>query len=57
MNPLKPKTPLPSVATENWDDWKWHMRNRIRNEADLCAYLDPTDQEKEAIEATKGVFQ
>ena len=57
MNSPKPKTPLPSVATENWDDWKWHMRNRIRNEADLCAYLDPTDQEKEAIEATKGVFQ
>jgi lysine 2,3-aminomutase len=33
------------------------MRNRIRNEADLCAYFDPTDQEKDAIEATKGVFQ
>jgi len=45
------------ATPEQWNDWRWHMRNRIRSEEDLNAFLSPTEDEICAIEATKGVFQ
>ena len=45
------------ISPADWGDWKWHMRHRIRKEEDLRAYLDPTEEELEAIQATKDVFQ
>jgi lysine 2,3-aminomutase len=65
---MKPKTEMkpgtktrPSTETkptpEQWNDWKWHMRNRITSEDELRRVLEPTTDEKRAIEATKGVFQ
>jgi len=43
--------------SEHWNDWRWHMRNRIRSEEELQAYLAPTEEEKRGIETTKDVFQ
>ena len=50
---MKPKTEMkpgtktrPSTETkptpEQWNDWKWHMRNRITSEDELRRVLEPT---------------
>jgi len=49
-------TPL-NPTPEQWADWRWHMRNRIRSAETLQAWLQPTAEEEEGIEGTKGVFQ
>jgi len=46
-----------SPSSEQWADWRWHMRHRIRSEEALRDWLEPTADESAAIEATKGVFQ
>lgn len=42
---------------EQWNDWRWHMRNRVRTEEALRGWLDPTDEEQDGIRQTTGVFQ
>jgi lysine 2,3-aminomutase len=32
-----------------WTDWTWQMQNRIRTEAQLRAWLEPTSDEREGI--------
>lgn len=46
----------PERMTE-WRDWKWQMRNRIHREETLRQYINPTDDELAAIEATRNVFR
>ena len=53
MSHLKPDR----KAGEEWEDWRWHMRNRVRSADALREYISPTPDEEEGIEATKGVFQ
>ena len=53
---IPPDTPL-DPTPEQWADWRWHMRNRVRSAEDLRAWLDPTDDEARGIEGTEGVFQ
>ncbi len=45
------------ATPEQWNDWKWHMRNRVRSAESLADWLEPTAEEAEGIEGTKGVFQ
>ena len=45
------------LADPNWSDWRWQMRRRIHDETALEAWIDPTDDERAAIEATRGVFR
>jgi lysine 2,3-aminomutase len=33
------QTAHPSIALTHWNDWRWHIRNRIRTLADLLKYL------------------
>ncbi len=40
-----------------WRDWKWQLRNQIRSVAELEQWIHLTDNEREAIEATKGLFR
>ena len=40
-----------------WHNWRWQMQNRIHSVEALQQYIDPTDDELEAIEATKGIFR
>ncbi len=35
---------------ENWEDWKWHLRNSIRSTATLARIIDLSPQEIEDIE-------
>jgi lysine 2,3-aminomutase len=41
----------------NWSDWRWQMRHRIHTPEDLEAWITPTDDERAAIEATRGIFR
>ncbi len=40
-----------------WRDWKWQLRNRIRTAEDLSTWINLTDDERAAIEATKAYFR
>ena len=51
-----PEIPL-DATPEQWADWRWHMRNRIRSAEALRTWMDPTAEEEAGIEGTKGVFQ
>ena len=51
-----PEIPL-DATPEQWADWRWHMRNRIRSAEMLRTWMDPTAEEEAGIEGTKGVFQ
>ncbi|WP_245846076.1 KamA family radical SAM protein [Longibacter salinarum] len=47
----------PTVASEDWTDWRWQMRNRIHSVEALREWIEPTEDEIEAIEKTEGVFR
>src|SRR5688572_3714265 len=36
-------------ATENWDDYKWQLRNRVDSLADLDSRLNLTDEERAGV--------
>jgi len=44
-------------ASANWQDWKWQLRNRIRTVEELERWVELTDSERKAIEATKAYFR
>lgn len=41
---------------ENWNDWKWQLKNRITNVERLREILDLTDEEAEDISGAAEVF-
>lgn len=45
------------IRTEVWQDWRWQMRHRLREAADVQPYANLTDDELLAIEATGEVFR
>ena len=49
---------IPSgVAAEDWRDWTWQMRNRIRSSEELARYVHPIDDEKRANEQDEDQIQ
>jgi len=40
-----------------WQNWRWQMQNRIHDAETLREYIDPTDDELHAIEATRDIFR
>ena len=40
-----------------WHNWRWQMQNRINTVEALRQYIDPTDDELEAIEVMRDVFR
>ena len=44
------------VTYDDWRDWRWQMRARIRNARDLEAWIDPTANEREGIERLSDRF-
>lgn len=52
-----PGAPPPGVAAEDWRDWTWQMRHRVRSEAALRAYVRPTEDEARAIERLAERFR
>lgn len=43
---------FPNVTDEQWNDWKWQVRNRIENLEQLKQYVDLTDEEAEGVNKT-----
>ena len=44
-------------TSEQWTDWGWQLRNRVHSIESLRSYVNPTQVELHAIEATKGIFR
>ncbi|HKL88833.1 MAG TPA: KamA family radical SAM protein [Salinibacter sp.] len=40
-----------------WTDWRWQMQNRIHSAEALDQWIEPTADEREAIEKTSDVFR
>ncbi len=45
------------VAPEDWSNWSWQMRNRVRTAEDLARYIEPSSGELEAIEKLAPSFR
>ena len=41
---------FPNVTDEEWNDWKWQVRNRIETLDELKKYINLTEQEQQGIE-------
>ena len=46
-----------AIAASDWRSWPWQMQHRIRSAADLSAWIDPSDDERAAIEALATRFR
>ncbi len=40
---------FPNVTDEQWNDWKWQVRNRIETVEDLKKYINLTEEEEKGI--------
>ncbi|HKJ34732.1 MAG TPA: KamA family radical SAM protein [Balneolales bacterium] len=40
-----------------WTNWKWQLRHQIKSLEELEQWINVTDDERQAIEATKGFFR
>ena len=49
MSPSKRRQFFPDVTDEQWNDWKWQVRNRIETLDQLKKYIDLTPEEEEGI--------
>ena len=49
--------PQHNASQAEWTDWRWQMRARVRGVETLERYITPTDGERAAIEATRGLFK
>lgn len=47
----------PAIAASDWRSWTWQMQQRIRSASDLAAWIDPSDDERAAIEALATRFR
>lgn len=48
---------FPDVPDENWNDWKWQVKNQIRTLEDLKNYIDLSPEEEEGIEKCLNSFR
>lgn len=44
-------------SPEQWADWRWHMRHRITNLAELSRWLTATADEEKAIQDSRGKYR
>ncbi|MFT7837031.1 arginine 2,3-aminomutase [Saccharothrix sp. BKS2] len=44
-------------STEQWSDWRWHMRNRVTNLDGLREWVKVSPEEEEAIAGTAGKYR
>ena len=42
------------VSDEEWNNWKWQMRNRLSSIADFLKYMDLSKEEKDGLEYAKN---
>ncbi|MCX5737619.1 MAG: KamA family radical SAM protein [Proteobacteria bacterium] len=47
----------PGVAERDFRDWTWQMQHRVRSAAELAAFVRPSDDERQAIDALAARFR
>jgi lysine 2,3-aminomutase len=45
------------IPDVQWRDWVWQMQERVRSAKDLERYVNPTDDERQAIDALAERFR
>ena len=45
------------IPAENWNDWRWHLQNKIENIADLKKLIEITNQEEDDIRDCLASFR
>ena len=50
MKESRRKQLFPDVTDQEWDDWKWQVRNRIVNLEQLRKYISLTPEEEEGVQ-------
>jgi len=50
------KSHYPNVSKEQWNDWRWQLQNRIRSSNELLSIFRLSEEEKNALENTKGML-
>ena len=48
---------FPNISKEDWNNWKWQVRNRIETLADLKKYVSLTPDEEKSIEESLSTFR
>ncbi len=50
FNETRKKRMFPDVSDAEWNDWRWHVRNRIETVEELKKYVNLTQEEIDGIE-------
>ena len=50
------KKHFPGATAAEWNDWKWQLRNRIRDAAPLSAIIRLSEDERRALDARNGAM-
>jgi lysine 2,3-aminomutase len=48
------KKHFPGLSLTDWNDWRWQLRNRIRDREGLERLFDLSEEEREALDALDG---
>jgi lysine 2,3-aminomutase len=54
---LRKKKYFPGVLDSDWQDWRWQVRNRIKNVDDLDKYIKLTEEERNDITSVLSKFR
>ena len=52
MGESRRKIMFPNVTDEQWNDWKWQVKNRIETLEDLKKYVKLTEAEEEGVKSS-----
>jgi lysine 2,3-aminomutase len=53
----KRKILFPEVTDEQWNDWKWQVKNRIENYEQLVKYVNLTKKEEEGVKESLKIMR
>jgi len=48
---------FPNVTDEQWNDWKWQVKNRIENYDELVKYVNLTKKEEEGVKKSLKIMR
>lgn len=57
MNESRRKILFPDVTDEQWNDWKWQVKNRIETLDQLKKYIKLTPEEEEGVKKTLSTLR
>ena len=57
MNISRRKELFPQVTDEQWNDWKWQVRNRIETLEELKKYVNLTEAEQEGVRSVLSTLR